>query len=425
MSLRGDELKKGFSIVEMALVVTIVGLLMAVGFVKIMKPLTDRMLRSKTRVIIDAAADSVIGFAMANGSLPTASGTAAFSGVVRTKIDIWGNDLVYLTDPDLEINSVCDYSSTDITLRKCMDKDCTDVSETINDVAFLILSRGQNLNIQTNTASSTIDTFPYELDGIDKFDGDMSRPEPYKDILKWMVLHEVREKVGCPTAPLRILNLPLPSGLVNKPYSASFYPAGGQPFADGIGDTDIALDYQWCMETEAPDGLAYTCDTTSGDLAVTASSCDDPLATWQNCTNPVLSGTPRTSGAHKIKVFVRDDNNNFADLNFALVINGASGFDICPEYMVWNDFGNKKDYVIRQNNCDNEIGETDCMTVEEDAEVTDALRPLKKDEVLCRYDTSNSNCGGFFLSLSYHQSITTDLNGDCCIFFEKVDRDCP
>jgi hypothetical protein len=285
------------------------------------------------------------------------------------------------------------------------------------------------MNIQTNTASSTINTFTYALPDIDEFVTDMDRPEPYKDILKWMVLHELREKIGCPTVPLRILDFPLPSGRVSEPYSSSFYAAGGVPFSDGLGDTDIAFDYQWCVETSAPGGLTYTCDTTSGDLAASA-TCDS-TGIWQQCTNPVLSGTPTGSSAMKLKVFVRDDRNNFADLTFGLVINQVSGLGICPEYRVWNVSSDSfSDYEIRTLNCfidppiNVAIGGS-CQKVPNAGEITGVIRPLKTDEVLCDLDTSNGTCGGYDASLAYNQAIMADVNGDCCIYYDKVDRVCP
>jgi hypothetical protein len=340
--------------------------------------------------------------------------------------DVWGNDLVYFPDPKLTVSgSICDVSSSDTVLDTCDDSSCITTSNTAGNAAFLVLSNGPNLNLQTDTVtSSTIRSYLIDLPGIDDYATGLNRPQPYDDISKWVVLPELRSRLDCGGTPLRILDYHLPSGILKQTYSASVYATGGDSWSDGdasVGDADEAPDYEWCVTAEPPHGLSFECN---GSLA-SSSDCDN-TGTWQRCTDFSISGTPVSGGFYKIPVYVRDDSDNIDEGIFGLSISQIYGLNICPAYRIWSGFtASTKDYLI-DGNC-HEIDPLDEISV-------DGSRELNSGENIELHTTSGGACGGYLGALSYNLAILGDANGDCCIDFMKVpgmdsyiavDRDCP
>ncbi len=414
--------EKGVSLIELSIVMVILGLLLTIG-IKIMTPIVERAKRMGTQEVIDAGVEAVIGYAEVHNHLPD---DVEFATLVRNTDDVWGNSLIYISSFNLtgDEKSICERSKTDTKVQYCDDKDCSGTIDETNDVAFIILSRGLNLNIQTNTASDTISTFPYDLDAVDNFPGDMYREEPYKDTLKWVVLHELRVKAGCIGSPLKILNTEIPSGYMFSTYETSILADGGVPWEDddaASGDTDEDPDYEWCVTESLPFGLSYICDPTvvGGELEPSA-TCDDPsdaTEKWQKCTSLEISGSPTEEGTWSLPVYVADDGDNRVSRTFGLSITRTIGIHICEDYRVWN-VGNKKDYWM----------DDDCFDIAVDAEITvDGSRTLQNGEIVYRYSTSDDNCNlpnqnGF---LNYKEAIFTDNDADCCVNFDATDRVCP
>lgn len=429
--------KKGFTIVEMAVVVVVVGLLLAIGF-KLISPFTERIKRSKTNQIIDAAVASVTGFAQTYGRLPT---TAEFAGVVKNSQDVWGRGLIYRADPRLLTEgSICSQGTTGTTVNICVDAACAVPSDTAQNTAFFILSGGANMNIQTlvdvSSASATIDTYPLELPNIDDDTSDMNRAESYKDISKWMVLPELRLKLGCAGPPLKILDTPLPSGLEERGYEADIFATGGVPWADAAGpppagDDDTADDYEWCVTSALPPGLTYQCN---GTLAVSA-ICTISSGTWQRCSYIHITGIPTAGGSYNLHVYAKDEVDNFDDQSFALAITPSTGLKVCSEYRIWNEKPGNPGYQVRQGY--DEVLDpiiAACMEPAFGAEIVFAGKPTNntiiKGEVLEQHMSPSHICDTSSLTgrVSFNNAILADTNGDCCIDFETtlaVDRACP
>ncbi|MBI4843513.1 MAG: prepilin-type N-terminal cleavage/methylation domain-containing protein [Nitrospirae bacterium] len=410
--------KRGFTLVELAVVIVIIGLLVTIG-VKLLTPLVERTKRSDTNETLDAAVEAIIGYAEVNNRLPSVS---EFATVVRNPKDIWGNELVYLPDTDLTADdSVCARNSTEITLRKCNNAACSDIESTSDDVAFIIVSAGPNMNIQTDLTTAlpaTFDIYQQDLLGIDDYASGINRDEPYKDIVRWVVLPELRVRAGCFGSPLKILTLEIPSGYVLTTYSSSIFADEGVPFADGP-DVDIDPlnpdpDYQWCVTTSAPAGLAYECD---GVLAVSASCSIVPAAgTWRQCTSLEITGTPTAAGAFSLPVYAKDDADNIATRTFGISMSQISGLNVCSSYRVWNSSGSTKDFYINAACVDN---------VASAAEITTALtNELGNTATLDQYDNSGT-CATLENGLSYLQAIFADNNADCCVNFDQTDKTCP
>ncbi|MBI4825031.1 MAG: hypothetical protein HY807_01225 [Nitrospirae bacterium] len=402
--------KDGVALLHLGIILMIIGLLIVFG-IKALGPLLQREKHIDTKDIINAGIDAVAGFAVTNGRIPT---VAEFANIARNPKDIWGNDLVYIPDPGLTSGDpICDRNTTDTHVQNCGgDASCASPSAIIDNVAFVIVSGGDNFNMQTNVASSTINTYDYDLIGIDDYASGLNRPENYSDIVLWMELSELKARVGCGTG-IKIINSSLPYGVVTNAYNVFVYAEGGVLFADGA-DSDPDEDYRWCVQEDPQAGLNILCD---GNLVSSVSCSWDEVTstetgTWQSCTSIQVSGTPTQVSTMYIPVYVRDDDNNIANKTFPLSIIPLPGLHICTEYRVWNSMGNKKDFML----------DGACLQVNDGDEVTtDGTRTLSQNEVIYQYGTSNGNCNNQQLLATYNQAILTDINADCCIGFTPND----
>lgn len=311
--------QSGFTIIEIALVMIIIGFLVGFG-VTLIKPLTDRIKRNETKEIVLTAVETVVGYAAANGSrLP--DGTL-FLSLAKKQNDSWQNPIQYIWDTKLDINNlnstICGKKTTDITLRRCTDAGCTAYTDIFN-VAFIILSGGSNFNNQTagnqgTSVATVIQTYDLELI-VDNYAvdlGGIARPEGYDDLLEWVTVDELRTKLLCQGPPLTILNNELPPGDVGGAYTATLYAVGGVPFASGGGK------YKWCLETVTgtpPSSLTFRDhnDANSIGFSTGCGSLAENSATWIQADFIVISGNPGASGSFFMTAFARDDNNSGND----------------------------------------------------------------------------------------------------------------
>jgi prepilin-type N-terminal cleavage/methylation domain-containing protein len=188
---------KGFTLVELAIVMVILGFLVSIG-AGMIGPLTIRMKTTEAREQVNAAVDGVIGYSATNLRLPN---LAQFPNTVRAQRDAWDNQIQYVFDNNLAA-SICDRTTTNITLRVCGDAACTIVIQTVNNVALIVLSSGSNFNNQTYGslpigAATTINTYAAGQP-VDNYAGDFTRAtDAYDDIIKWVTLPELQTKLSC------------------------------------------------------------------------------------------------------------------------------------------------------------------------------------------------------------------------------------
>lgn len=333
--------RKGFTIVELAVVLVLVGILITLG-IKMIGPLTQRAKTSDTKGTIDAAVEAVAGFASTNRRLPT---TAEFAGTVKKPNDAWGNPLYYIVDVNLapptpvpSTDYICGRKTTGITIRNCLTNDCATAAGTdyndIPNVAFAIVSGGVNFNVQTALAAATGRATVYVQNGSTNRDACttvancpnytgtlINRPERYDDIVNWVTLNELRTKVGCQGAQLQILNNELPSTSLGSSYTANVFAAGGVPYLSGTQNQ-----YRWCVEIRnrtiaqgPPNGVSfnpsfirYPDSTQLGGAASTY--CSDRVeGTWPAwANNLVITKTINSTetGSFSITVFTRDHNSS-------------------------------------------------------------------------------------------------------------------
>ncbi len=309
--------QSGFTIIEMAVVMVIIGFIVGFG-ASLIGPLSIRAKRIETTESIDAAMESIIGYATANQAvLPDAAG---FAQVIRTRNDAWANPLHYIFDARLAdgvaaTGDLCTRRTTRITVNQCNDAACS-APIAVSDVAFVILSGGENFNNQTAaglaiTGPTVINVYPAGTDGVDNDATDLTRAEAYDDIVKWATLGDLHGRAGCRGPRLSILNNELPPGRVGNAYSAEIYVEGGVPFASGG-------EYLWCIETHsglAPSNLDFRDHSDSDDIDFTTdgASLAESSGTWTRSDSILVAGNPDAAGSFLLTVRVRDNSNPGSD----------------------------------------------------------------------------------------------------------------
>ncbi len=299
---------KGFTLIEMAIVLIIVGLLVGFG-ASMVRPLYERSKRIETREIVKASVESVLGYAAShNNRLPDAT---LFPGIIKKQNDSWRKPIDYIYDTQLDVNNlnsdICGRKTTNITVRRCENSACSIFSD-VADIAYMIASGGANYNNQTTgglavTTPVTINVYNPGLN-VDNYNGDFTRVEEYDDIVEWVTLNELRSKTGCQGPQLKIINNEMPYGKVGSLYDIRIYTEGGAPFpASG--------NFKWCVKGTLPPGMTTTPATPACPSTPDCASLGTEAASqWSQANNLRLSGTPTTGGTYFFTVFTRDNNDN-------------------------------------------------------------------------------------------------------------------
>ena len=322
--------RKGFTIIELAIVLIIAGVLISLGM-SMMGPVAKRAKVSDTQGIIDGGLESLKGFAATNRRLPT---TAQFAGVVQKSMDSWGNALYYVVDANLApaapvalTDYICGRKTTTITVRSCINDGCTTYTDTPN-VAFVIISGGENFNVQTALATGTVTVYVQNgatnrdscttAANCPNYSGTMiNRSEKYDDIVKWVTLEELRSKTGCAGQQLVILNNELPPGSTATTYVWNVNPLGALFVQGGVQYGTANQNYKWCIQTAAPAGLVFR-NTAGADITSSlfnASCSTYARASWPQSDTIIISGRPTAQGSYRLIVFARDNNDPTAGTN--------------------------------------------------------------------------------------------------------------
>lgn len=216
-------MKKGFTLVEMAMVLIVVGLLMGGGF-QMMKVMQEKARSTEAKQTLEAAKEAVMGFVLThNNTLPVDQ--AEFN----TSIGLRGTgntNINYISDGALQ---VCNTANTPLNTT-----DPNGVNT--QDVAFVLAIAGENMNVQTGRttpADTNIRFYPRDVNvNVDDDDDETThlvRPEPYDDFYIQVTLAELRSIAGC--QPLSIINPSLHSWRISDgPYAVQIIPQGGAAY---------------------------------------------------------------------------------------------------------------------------------------------------------------------------------------------------
>ncbi len=396
--------KEGFTLIELAMVLVVIGIVITIG-VGLIGPLTKRMRVNESKDIVNAALESVNSWASGNKRLPTPP-PGEFSTVVKTPTDAFTKDLLYIVDANLTTipsgvtDAICGRKTTSYTV--CRDASCP-IATNIPNVAFAVVSGAENYNIQTGTIAGGTGNCPlgqtcirvYEVgtQNIDDYASDISRQEDYDDIVKWVTLDELRTKVGCQGAQLKIANNELSPAFRCSNYAATIYAEGGIPFTSGGN-------YQWCVTAAVPSGLKFNCNGTLN----TSATCSLAAGTWNQCNNlsieddTGISGFgPNVTGSYNLSIYARDNNTNLTQKSFVLTVGLGEN-----RFRVWNTTGATRDFIV-DGACRNSVGDNN--------EITNASGNIFFDpgETIDRY-ASSGICGTFQARLYYSDAVAADAN---------------
>jgi prepilin-type N-terminal cleavage/methylation domain-containing protein len=290
----------GFTLIELSVVLVIIGILVGLGS-SMMGPMTNYVRVRETRDIQDTALQSVISWASSNNTIPHAFLTtdaanyvvkSAFKSVVTRNQDAWGRDIIYLYDANLynanpTKDTICGRRSTPLSLEIV---DGSAVTSTVTNVAFAVLSDADNATLKSTRNGTDIAASVASSTGITPITISVKGPNGY--MARWVTLDELRSKIGCQGAPLKIVNNELPSGKAGSSYTATLTADGG------------VLPYKWCVERPATSPFS----TTNSIVLSAPDTCNDPTAsTWNTYANAISNETlSATAGSYKLSIYVRD-----------------------------------------------------------------------------------------------------------------------
>jgi len=266
---------KGFTLIEMAIVLVIVGLLVGMG-AGLMGPLVKRAKYNESKGMVEATKEALFGYTINNGFLPPETLPDPFGIAGARSRDVWGKNFIYIAADNLEGNTrhLCNETSTGLMIQLCPDAACTTPTGTISDVAFIVISGGENFNVQTAENSGVVNIYVSGIDSIDDYTVDMTRPEAYDDITAYVSLTDISSQAGC-TGVLTITSpTTLPDGEEDSGYSYTLQASGGIP------------PYTWSGGGWGV-GSALTLNPATGEISGTINENSGPGGDLTNCSQTV------------------------------------------------------------------------------------------------------------------------------------------
>lgn len=241
----------GFTLVEIAMVLVVIGILLSIG-AGLIGILSKRAKFNESREIVKAAREAVIGYAISNKKLP-----AALSDTGARTADAWANSLDYYWSTNLS-GAVVNLCTTQPSPYLTVTDNRTSPATIKNNVVVLILSRGDNGASETGTTS------PFTVN---------EQSDTYNDIVEYIDISLLREKV-CHS--FRITTDSLPSGTEEIAY----------PPTTQLEATDGTAPYTWSVPSGLPPGLSLSAagaitgmPTTDGSYNFTVQVSDNELRT--------------------------------------------------------------------------------------------------------------------------------------------------
>ncbi|MBI5098622.1 MAG: putative Ig domain-containing protein [Nitrospirae bacterium] len=249
---------KGFTLVEIAIVLVIVGLLIGMG-ATLIGPLTRRVKYNETKNTVEKVLEAINGFAIANKRLP-----ALLTDLSVKNTDSYNGGLQYYFAGGLTTSNLCTTQGTYLTVND-------GAAPPKTNVAFIIFSQGENLCNQTGDAS-TSPLFNIINTGVQTACIGGAGTPGYDDIVMYQDINTLRQQI-CNS--FKIVTDSLPTGTEEVAYSSTTLDA-----------TDGTIPYTWSLATGSsmPPGL---------NLA----------------SNGAISGTPTTDGSYNFTVQVCDNDD--------------------------------------------------------------------------------------------------------------------
>ncbi len=195
----------GLSLIELAIVLALIGLLMTIGM-GIFKALVQSTKFSESRAYVRELKNAVMGYVITREKLPCDSSETCPSPQRRYNelaraIDSYGKAISYIYWGQLrDTSNICNETSTGLQVVLCGNDPACTTNSTIQDVAFVLVGLGDNRNKQTlgsgrTTTATSVKVYEFGTQADDDLsDGDASS-EGYDDIVEYVTLYQVKDKL--------------------------------------------------------------------------------------------------------------------------------------------------------------------------------------------------------------------------------------
>lgn len=298
--MKSQKFSNGFTLVEMAIVLVVIGLLIGAG-ASLIAPLTKRAKLIEDRNTVHTAYEAVLGYAAKNKQLPPNISSLG----IKTS-DTYGNSLDYYSWTG---SNLCTGSGSYLTVNDSS----SGTAITKNNVAFIIIARGANHCNQTaDTSSTPPTTFNILPQGNMVPSGACPAGNEYDDIVIYADIDTIRQTT-CNN--FRITTDSLPSGIEETAYATTLLQA-----------TDGTQPYTWSVTSgNLPPGLTLS-NLTTGTCGTTNCTVSNPCG--------CISGTPTAAGTFGFTLQVEDNDtpHRTATKSLSITINSNNPV-ITTEYL--------------------------------------------------------------------------------------------
>jgi prepilin-type N-terminal cleavage/methylation domain-containing protein len=197
-------MKKGFTLVELSIVLIIMGLLTGGAF-QLLKVMNEKARATEAKNTLEAAKQAVMGFVLNSNRLPTQ--------LEFTNMNLLGTGntpIFYNSDNARQVNNgLCGVTTTPLN---------TTDANAVNtqNIGFVLAVAGENMIIQTSRVGNNV-TFPLW--------NTLVGGRGYDDFHTQVTLADLQTAVKC--EPLKIINPTIHDGILGQPYSVTFVASGG------------------------------------------------------------------------------------------------------------------------------------------------------------------------------------------------------
>ncbi len=273
--------KKGFSLLEIAFVLIIMGVLLAGGLSFFAVYVKNSKLK-ETQSVVDNACEALKGYAQNKGALPAPVDTNG-DGILEIpsdigvrSIDAYNQYLVYNVASNIDSIDFCQDEPTSLIT-------IDDRGTTKNNIAFIIYSKSENIVDDTACSQSPS---PCSTTGVDyqiRDYGELTATgKNYDDIVCYLDINILREK-SCPAFEITTSSFPIGTQYLTYPTS--------------------------------------TITVVNGTLSSCSLSGNLPLGLIFNSSSCSISGTPEEAGTFNITITANDTIGRSASKTFTLTIN--------------------------------------------------------------------------------------------------------
>ncbi|SMP12481.1 prepilin-type N-terminal cleavage/methylation domain-containing protein [Desulfurobacterium pacificum] len=253
-------MRKAFTLIEMAIVLVILGLIIGIG-TGVMIQFIKWNKRQQTAKTVNSATSEAIGLS-SEGSINPNS--------LPTITDAYSQKIVYIIAQKLTSSylqplnaTICDVKDTQLFLQD------NATGAKISNIAFIAFSKGSDYTSNTYCNEKQVNENTICTDNV--------TTDTTKDIVKYVTLPELKQYLGCPSNPLHILNNQLPIAYVNESYNATLYASGGiKPYKWNITETNCS----WIKTKQINDSFTLSgTPTQQGSCLITVSVTDNNTPT--------------------------------------------------------------------------------------------------------------------------------------------------